>query len=124
VLDPQDPLTIKVDQYFLRARGEDRLDPRTHTLYADFLVRCERYERAEDFYLRAIDIDPSYRFASLAYGLFLLLRKKEKEAEPYLFHATGRFVFLVLCFCVFSVFLLCVFVLPRCFCTFLLLSLV
>eukprot|EP00007_Cunea_sp_BSH-02190019_P003726 CAMPEP_0174236740 /NCGR_PEP_ID=MMETSP0417-20130205/5774_1 /TAXON_ID=242541 /ORGANISM="Mayorella sp, Strain BSH-02190019" /LENGTH=1527 /DNA_ID=CAMNT_0015315423 /DNA_START=44 /DNA_END=4627 /DNA_ORIENTATION=- len=90
VLDPQDPLTMKVDQYFLRARDEDQKDPRTLTLYADFLVRCERYERAEDIYLRAIETDPSYRFASLSYGLFLLLRKKETEAKPYLLHGTSR----------------------------------
>ena len=40
-------------------------------MYGTFLVCCGRYDRAEDFFLRALEKDPENLVAVLSYGLFL-----------------------------------------------------
>jgi Tetratricopeptide repeat len=71
---------VETDHYFLRAIDEDPSDPRTITCYANFLCHCSRLERAEDFFLRALEAD-SFHFESLkSYHEFLVNNKEDLEA--------------------------------------------
>jgi uncharacterized protein HemY len=58
---------------FCRVAEEKRnlVDPRTLCSYAQFLLRCNRHDRAEDFFLRCLERAPDYTYGLLSYANFL-----------------------------------------------------
>ena len=49
-----------------------------------FLERCQRYNRAEDTYLKAIKANNKHLYALLIYGNFLLKRRQFRDSHIFL----------------------------------------
>ena len=76
-----DPLCRSIDRYFQRALEVSSEDSTVLGLYAKFLSRCGRNERAELFFLRSLEVNPmSIRFLK-AYGDFLMECGDRESAE-------------------------------------------
>jgi len=70
----KDMSVVRTDHYFLRALDAEekrKVDPRTLCSYAQFLLRCNRHDRAEDFFLRCLEHAPDYAYGLLSYANFL-----------------------------------------------------
>ena len=64
----------RANRYFLYSIDMDRQDPVTLYHYALFLEQCEKYDLAEDHYLRVLEIDPNFIEALHSYGSLLQFR--------------------------------------------------
>jgi tetratricopeptide (TPR) repeat protein len=68
--DMKDPQTCQTDRLFLRALDENN-SAHLLLIYARFLVRCGRNERAHDYYLRSLEVDPNEARCLDSYADFL-----------------------------------------------------
>ena len=66
-----DAAVVETDHYFLRAMDAGLRSATAHYVYACFLLCCGRKDRAEDFFLRALEEDPTLTVATLDYGMYL-----------------------------------------------------
>ncbi|KYQ93681.1 Rab GTPase domain-containing protein [Tieghemostelium lacteum] len=80
----KDRLVINTDRYFLRAIDADPKGPLILFFYANFLVRCERYEKAEDYFLRSLEADSNNYRCLTAYANFLTERGFPNESSHFL----------------------------------------
>lgn len=87
VLDENDPEVQAIEGFFLRAVHEAPKDSKILSKvlfhYANFLDRMARVEEAEDYYLKALECDPTNDAALLEYGNFLQGRGMFELAEQY-----------------------------------------
>ncbi|EGC40299.1 hypothetical protein DICPUDRAFT_146844 [Dictyostelium purpureum] len=79
-----DRVVINTDRYFLRAIDADTKGPLILFFYANFLVRCERYEKAEDYFLRSLEADSNNYRCLTAYANFLIERGFPNESSLFL----------------------------------------
>jgi len=83
-----DPDVEQADMYFGRAVNESvfrmHSSPFLCYKYANFLVRCRRFDRAEHYYLRALEADPDLVNALRCYAHFLKERGQDKDAVSFL----------------------------------------
>jgi tetratricopeptide (TPR) repeat protein len=86
----KDPTVVQADHLFLRANdAAGGRDPVVLCCYAEFLERCQRGERAEDYYLRALEVDPAFLYGNLAYGMYLS-RRGLPDADMFLNRGAQR----------------------------------
>jgi len=79
-----DRVVVNTDRYFLRAIDADPKGPLILFFYANFLVRCERYEKAEEFFLRSLEADSNNYRCLTAYANFLTERGFPNESSQFL----------------------------------------
>jgi len=82
-LNVHDSSTQKIDHYYQRAINVDRLDPYSMYLYAKFLWRCGRHERAEEYFLKSLEINPRLMQVLHSYGQFLMEKGECDLAERF-----------------------------------------
>mmetsp|Transcript_17467 Transcript_17467/g.52245 ORF Transcript_17467/g.52245 Transcript_17467/m.52245 type:complete len:1232 (+) Transcript_17467:129-3824(+) len=87
VFSLSDMEVINTEQFFLRAVNASPTDPLPRFLYARFLARCNRFERAEQYFLSSLEIDPCQARHLRIYGFFLMERGKMAAAQAVLLRA-------------------------------------
>lgn len=82
--DLDDPLVQKAEEYSLRAIiAEPKYDSFSAFRYAQFLEKCGRLDSAEDYYLMALEADPTNPGCLHCYGQLLSEKGCHDEAEKF-----------------------------------------
>jgi Tfp pilus assembly protein PilF len=87
VFSLSDKDVINTEQFFLRAINASPTDPLPRFLYARFLTRCNRFERAEDYFLMCLELDPCQARHLRIYGFFLMEHGHMEAAQAVLLRA-------------------------------------
>lgn len=88
--DAKSKSAIEADYCFQQAIN---LRPREKFMlvtYAQFLVASQRFQRAEDFFLRALEVDSDYPLGLLHYANFLIRRGEVLSGNLLLHRAAGQ----------------------------------
>ena len=94
-LDESDIQVVQIQSYFLRAESEStsmdgRIRSKVAVSYGNFLETSNRFREAEEYYLRALEADPSNDQALLDYGNMLQSRGEFAFAEQLFSRMTNR----------------------------------
>jgi Clustered mitochondria/Translation initiation factor eIF3 subunit 135 len=77
------PLVLETESFFERAMAANDRDAETIHHYARFLIRCNRFDRAEYMFIQSLLIDPSNPRCLKSYGFFLSERGLFDDAELF-----------------------------------------
>ena len=88
--DPGHPEVAKAEEHLRMAIDADGKDAKTLCLYAKLMEKRRDGELAEEYFLRSLEADSHYRYASIEYANFLYNNGAEDVAESFLHAPTVR----------------------------------